>query len=982
MIDAGGEVPPAWRDAPLVTVDEAALVDPEAVVTGLHEAWAERSPVVVRLAVDAARFRDPVDHVVEAPWLLDPGLEMWLDRLHFLVWANTYDARAGEPVWWWGRKAARLGATEAEAEGDVVLPDGTVAWVDGGPRGGLAPGDVGAALVHAETIEAGLLTPVPARTSASPQVDPTPSPAEAATDAEAADAEGDPDTERSRRRRRRRRRARRRRRRYRRRRRPVPGRRAGADGGDPDDDDWFAWVSAQEAGTATPAAPVSLAPDQLAAVEHGAGPARIIAPAGSGKTRVLTARLRHLVVDRGYEPSGVVAVAYNRKARDEMAERSTGVGARILTLNALGYDLVATGLGRRPNVIEQREVRSILEPLVPKVARRLNTDPLAPYLDALGAVRLGLRDPLEVEEARGDVPGLADAFPSYRAELRRRGVIDFDEQVLLAIELLLTDGAFRRAQQARYRHLLVDEFQDLTPAHVLLVRLLACPRFDVFGVGDDDQVIYGHAGAAPRFLTDYGRYLPGADAHALEVNYRCPPAVVDAARTLLTWNRTRVPKTIRAAREAEPGEEALRILRHEPQAGATELVEVVRGWLDEPGIRPRDVAVLARVGSALLAPHVALVEAGVPITSTLRPDVLRRTGLRAALAYLRIAASPDRIAGDDLLEVRRRPSRGLPNWADKWLGRCRSIDDVAVAAGRIDDVKVSDKFAGLADDLHEVARRAAQGSTREVLEYVLDGVGPGPGGRAARRLGRRRRAVAPRRPRGPHPGGRPPPRPGRVRALAARAAGEARLGRRGHALDRPPGQGPRVAPGGGLRGQRRAGAPPAHRGPGGGGGGAPRLPRGHHPGHRAGGRAGRRQPAVAVPGPAHPGGDPGRPGRGAGVGAATSWRPAASAAASAWPTRAAAAPPGGPGAPGPRPAESDADPALVEALKGWRRERSKADNVPAYVVLNDKYLTGIAERRPADLGALARCPGIGPAKLDAYGDDILDILQAHAPSGS
>src|SRR5690606_35181700 len=190
----------------------------------------------------------------------------------------------------------------------------------------------------------------------------------------------------------------------------------------------------------------------------------------------------------------------------------------------------------------------LLEPFVPRGARRLNTDPLAPYVEALSAVRLGLRSPEEVEDEREDVPGLADAFPAYRAELQRRGVIDFDEQVLLAIELLLRDGELRRAQQARHRHLLVDEFQDLTPAHVLLVRLLSAPTFDVFGVGDDDQVIYGHAGATPRFLTGYDASFPGATHHALEVNYRCPPAVVDAARRLLGRNRVRVPKTIRAAR--------------------------------------------------------------------------------------------------------------------------------------------------------------------------------------------------------------------------------------------------------------------------------------------------------------------------------------------------------------------------------------------------------------------------------------------------
>ena len=94
--------------------------------------------------------------------------------------------------------------------------------------------------------------------------------------------------------------------------------------------------------------------------------------------------------------------------------------------------------------------------------------------------------------------------------------------------------------------MLVDEFQDLTPAHLLLIRLLVAPGFDCFGVGDDDQVIYGYSGATPEFLIDFAAYFPGAADHPLEVNYRCPPAVVDAARHLLTYNHERVAKTIRS----------------------------------------------------------------------------------------------------------------------------------------------------------------------------------------------------------------------------------------------------------------------------------------------------------------------------------------------------------------------------------------------------------------------------------------------------
>ncbi|HEX2564096.1 MAG TPA: hypothetical protein VHK25_09280, partial [Acidimicrobiales bacterium] len=166
VVNVGDPVAEPWGGAPVVTVDEAALVDPGGgVVAALHDAWAERRPVVVALGVDPARFREPASVEVDEPWRLTPELEVWSDRLHFLVWANTYDARDGEPVWWWARKAVRLGAAAAGgrhagahgAAGDVVLPDGTRAWVDGGPRGDDLGTALGGAVVHAESVEQGLL---------------------------------------------------------------------------------------------------------------------------------------------------------------------------------------------------------------------------------------------------------------------------------------------------------------------------------------------------------------------------------------------------------------------------------------------------------------------------------------------------------------------------------------------------------------------------------------------------------------------------------------------------------------------------------------------------------------------------------------------------------------------------------------------------------------------------------------------------------
>lgn len=855
IVGAGAAAPPAWASAKRVRVDEAALADPSVVVAALHDAWSTRTPIVIELTVDASRFRVP-EGFTEPVWRLGAGFEPWADRLHFLVWANSYDAQADdEPIWWWGLKASRLGAVEG-GPADVLLPDGSPAWIDGGPRAPLPVPLVGATVVHRESVELGSLACQ-----------------------------------------------------------PVPG-------------------------------PVhaELAPDQLASVAHGSGPARIIAPAGSGKTRVLTERYRHLLADRGYERASVVALAYNKKAQEEMAGRLPGLGARIQTINAWGYAILGRALGRRPDLLDEREMRSIVERLVPSKQRRVNTDPIGPYLDGLSLIRLGLRQPEEVEDSLDDVTGLAAAYEPYRDELRRRGVIDFDEQVFGALEALLHDGDLRRAVQADHRHLLVDELQDLTPAHVLLVRLAAGPAADVFAVGDDDQCIYGHVGADPRFLIDYPRFFPGAHEHALEVNYRCPAPVTAAATTLLSYNDVRVTKTIRPGPDVDTDPGALVVQTHAADTGARALVDAVTVWLADPTADPAEVAVLVRVQSLLLAPHVALAEAGVPVDSILDEGVLSRLGVRAALSYLRIAVGPDSLRGADLNEVHRRPSRGLPQWATKWLENCRSVDDVRRAAARIDDARVGAKLDDLAGDLDRLARLAARGATaRDLLTAVRDDIGLGSamtlldstGGASGSHLDDLEALL-------------------QVADLHPDAASFEAWLRRAFHRERAEGgvtlstihrvkgrEWDCVVVFGATEGlmphrladdieeERRV----LHVG----------ITRGRHRVLVLGDRT-RRSPFLAeLDGSAE----------------RAHLRPAVAATSVASPT-------------------GRAPSALVvgaaAALRAWRLERSKADGVPAFVVLSDKHLDGIAERHPASLAELRACPGIGPAKLDTYGDEILEVL--------
>ncbi len=972
VVDRGGEVPAPWRDAPVVPVDESTLATPAAAVERLHRAWAKREPVVVELAVDPSRFREPVA-VDGEPWTLDPYCEPWFDRLHFLVWANTYDARSGEPVWWWARKAARLGAAATPGAtatpgaiatpggpADVLLADGVAAWIDGGPRRPWGVQEVPEAVVAHETVELGRLTVAP---------------------------------------------------------------RAVAPGGD----------------TAA-----GLAPDQLDAVSHLSGPARVIAPAGSGKTRVLTERLRHLLADRRWEAETVLAVAYNKEAQLELERRTEAFRPQVRTLNALGRWVLAEHRGRPPALVEERERRRLVESLLPgRRPRRANTDPIGPYLEALGTIRLGLVDPAVVEADRDDVDGLAGIFHPYRAALAERGAVDFDDQVYAAVEALLSDGPFRRRMQQRCRHLLVDELQDLTPAHVLLLRLLALPALDVFGVGDDDQTIYGHAGADPGFLIDYRRLFPEAGEHALTVNYRCPVAVVDGARNLLGYNDRRVAKEIHAGPAADPAPDASRVVEHEPVEAASAAVEVVRGWLSEPETTPDRMAVLARVNSLLLAPQVALGEAGVPVRSALRGEVLERTGLRAALAYLRIGVGGAAIDPADVVEVLRRPTRGLPQWFPDRLARRRTWTVAALEglAGQLGD-REGAKVLRLAGDLAAVVDAARGGTTRAVLEVVRDDVGLGAAmslldGSAAQGSSHLDDldgliSVADLH---PDPAGfeawlrasfaREPDPAGVVLSTVHRVKGREwdRVlvfgvvdGVIPHRLSADVEEERRVLHVAVTRGRRRVVVltDRTRRSPflAELAGTAPHLPVAVPDGRRGSGA--RAERAVDGRGEVRRGGHDGGTGSGAAGrerrGGRARPAPDGIAAAAGQVLRTGGhegvvheadargvrlhvggetvirvrygerVELDGRSAPLSEPVELWGAAAGAEAaLRAWRTGRSRADGVPAYVVLTDAHLRGIALARPSTAAGLLDCPGIGPTKLDRYGDEILAALDSVDP---
>ena len=976
LVRPGEPVPAAWVGCERLRVSTGDFS--AEIGRRLRDAWLTRTRLVIELD---GEMPDPAA-VWHAPWWeLQPGLTLRSEVLLHLLTANAVDARdpAGArfaPV----EAALRLGATRADSPdedaGDAgdsasavgrgsgtsdVITDAGPVWCDGGP---LDTFDLPLAVIPAANLAARSLQAVRAKT--------------------------------------------------------------------PDAD---------------------LATDQHDAVGHLGGAACIVAPAGSGKTRVLTERARYLVRDVGIAAGAVCLVAFNVRARREMEERTHDLtGLQVRTLNSLALAICnGTGPFARPAhhsrvaVIGEIDVRERLDGYV-KRRRRAMTDQLAPWLEALSATRLGLRDLAEVErDFQPDVPDFADVAPRYVADLEADGLVDFDQQIIQAIDILLRDPAARAAARRICGVLLIDEFQDLTPAHLLLIRLLAGPRADVFGVGDDDQTIYGYAGASPQWLIDFDRYFPGAKRHHLHVNYRCPPPVVGAAVNLLSHNHLRIDKQITAAGDRKDADAAAAnasvgaVTVADSSDAATALRQTV-SRLIEGGVRPSNIAVLTRVNSTLLVPQVVLGDMGVAADAPLGRRFLERTGVAAALAWLKLATAPRHaLPSGALSDAARRPPRGISPRVIEWIGEQRTLGELRALADRLSDERTSIKINEFADDLDFLRQRTAneQLTTRQILEAVRDELGLGSS--LDSRLDASRRSVD----RSAHGDD--------LRALISVAhlhpdpsgfAGwlAAQLDGGGHGRGRDSGdamgfgtdEGARAAhqTGGGEASRNAAGR--AGSGSGWGGGGD----RGGDSGsdrvrlatvHRVKGlewphvivyeaSAGlmphrlshdveeeRRVFHVALtrcsesvtlicgdePSPflpelrkmAPPRPDP-APGEPAGLSASSPSRQSPSGDAAGLFSGSGGAAVGSSTRTGsrqskPEPPTDPSDAAIFEALRAWRRERSKTDGVPAYVVFPDAVLIRLATQHPRNEAELLAVSGIGPAKLAAYGAEALALIAEH-----
>ncbi len=358
--------------------------------------------------------------------------------------------------------------------------------------------------------------------------------------------------------------------------------------------------------------------DQRRAVTTDSHLVAVIAGAGSGKTRVLTRRVAWRIATESAEPAHTVVLTFTRQAAGELRRRLPRLGLTD-RITAGTFHSVAQSLLRQRWIDRDQRPKTITTDrrrIVADIMGRDGLDELVAELDwatARGVTADQYEHAIRLAERKSPAaPGrVAEALHAYQQEKRRRGVIDLDDILALTIDAMERDPDFADATRWRYRHVLVDEAQDLNPLQHRLVDLLRDGRDDLYLVGDPVQAVYGFNGSDPGLLLDVSDRFPGIEIVRLPVNHRCTPQIVDAGAYALRSSEQSVE--IRSARPDGP---VVTTRAHADEDAEATWIAARIDQLDPALARSGRVAVLARTHAALVAVRSRLEEAGVPIRHT------------------------------------------------------------------------------------------------------------------------------------------------------------------------------------------------------------------------------------------------------------------------------------------------------------------------------------------------------------------------------
>ncbi|HJR80965.1 MAG TPA: UvrD-helicase domain-containing protein [Anaerolineales bacterium] len=410
-----------------------------------------------------------------------------------------------------------------------------------------------------------------------------------------------------------------------------------------------------------------LDPSQRDAVATVSGPIRVLAPAGSGKTKTLVNRILYLL-NQGIAPERILALAFNKKARDEMQDRLERRGVRgveVRTFHSFGYEIVREGAGWTfGGSAQKKTARALMKDALQEhtqLPALRNQDPLDAFLAGLRRAKMELPALSTVTVEYGDkIYPLEPIFHSYVQKQLSASFVDFDDMIYMAVRLLLEKSTLRREYQSRFEFVLVDEFQDLNEAQLLLLQIIGLPENNIFAVGDDDQMIYGFRGADVKHIVEFEKRFPVASTHVLNTNYRSSRMIVRHAGWLIRHNRDRVPKDIQPRRDAQPG-------RFEV-AGHISLLEQAKyaaKWLAEHkkqnNLNWRDYAVLYRYNAFQFPVAVMLDAMGIPHSPAETRQLFQSAVGMDVYSYLQVILFPQEAKASDFERILKRPNRYFTN---------------------------------------------------------------------------------------------------------------------------------------------------------------------------------------------------------------------------------------------------------------------------------------------------------------------------------
>jgi len=405
---------------------------------------------------------------------------------------------------------------------------------------------------------------------------------------------------------------------------------------------------------------------QREAVQWAEGPALVLAGPGSGKTRVLTHRVAHLVRERGISPREILAVTFTNKAAREMKERLLqllGPESDALTIGTF-HSICARILRREGNLLGFTSAYSIYDTddqlaVVKRVMREMNVDDKihrpGAILDGISRAKNELVAPEEFRPRSFSQEIVGRIYARYQQALKQSNALDFDDLLMYVAWILQKHPDALCRYQARYTYVLVDEFQDTNMAQYVLLKLLAAERRNLFVVADEDQSIYSWRGADFRNIQRFRRDYPGARVILLERNYRSTQTILDVANAVISRNVQRIPKHLYTDRGT-----GTPIVVHEAYDEGEEgrfVVDTIQTMVAKKQCRAGDCAVMYRTNAQSRAMEDAFVLAGQRYKLIGAIRFYERREIKDALAYLRILHNPaDSVSLSRIINV---PPRGL-----------------------------------------------------------------------------------------------------------------------------------------------------------------------------------------------------------------------------------------------------------------------------------------------------------------------------------